>query len=42
MKEMEYKNINQETILRLIKEIIKINKDHIWMDAIREYGLIEN
>lgn len=40
--EMESENLNQETISRLVKEIIKLNKDHIWIDAIQEYGLIEN
>mgnify|MGYP004350165933 CR=1 FL=1 len=40
--EMENDNLNQENISRLVKEIIKVNKDHIWMDAIQEYGLIEN
>lgn len=40
--EMENENLNQKIISRLVKEIIRVNKDHIWMDAIREYGLIEN
>ena len=40
--EMENENLSQEIISRLVKEIIKLNKDHIWMDAIQEYGLIEN
>jgi hypothetical protein len=40
--EMENENLNQKIISRLVIEIIKVNKDHIWMDAIQEYGLIEN
>ena len=42
MKEMKKENISQKTVLKLIKEIIKINKNLIWMDAIREYGLIDD
>ncbi len=41
INEMEKKEMNQETLTRLIKELITINKDHIWMDVIEEYGFIE-
>jgi len=37
---MENEDLNQETISRLVKEILRINKDLIWVDAIKDYGLI--
>ncbi|MFC4632408.1 hypothetical protein ACFO3O_00700 [Dokdonia ponticola] len=40
IKEMESEHLNQKTIFKLVKEIIEINKDHIWIDAIEEYKLI--
>ena len=40
--EMENEILNQEIITRLVKEIIILNKDHIWIDAVQEYGLITN
>lgn len=42
MVEMENEILNHEIISRPVKEIIKLNKYHIWMDQIKEYGLIEN
>ncbi len=39
--EIEKKKLNQETMKILVKEVIKINKEYIWTDAIEEYGLIE-
>lgn len=41
IKEMESEELNQETIARLVFEIIRINKDLIWLDALEKYGLIE-
>jgi len=40
IEEMNSDNLNSEIISELVKEIIKINKDHIWIDAIKEYKLI--
>ena len=40
IEEMENEDLNQETISRLVKEILRINKDLIWVDAIKDYGLI--
>lgn len=31
IEEMENENLNQETISRLVKEIIRVNKDLIWI-----------
>jgi hypothetical protein len=42
IEEIENENLNQQTISRLVKEIIKVNSGLIWMDALKEYGLIEN
>ncbi|NOU59599.1 hypothetical protein [Marinifilum caeruleilacunae] len=41
IEEMNKENLNQETISTLVKKVIRINKEHIWNDAIEEYGLIE-
>lgn len=41
IEEFEKENFNQVTISRLVKELININKDHIWTDALKEYGLIK-
>ena len=34
--------LNQEKLTTIVKEIIKINKEHIWADALEEYNLIDN
>lgn len=39
--EIDKEKLNQQTIITLVKEVIKINKEHIWTDALEEYGLIE-
>lgn len=39
--ELNQESLNQQTIEKLIKKAIRINKEHIWPDAIEEYGLIE-
>ena len=41
IEEIKKEKLNQETIVTLVKEAIKINKEHIWTDAIEEFGLIE-
>lgn len=42
MNEMEKEEMNQSKIFMLVKEIVYLNKDLVWMDALKEYGLIEN
>jgi hypothetical protein len=34
-------NLNQEKIAKIVLELIRLNKDHIWSDALEEYKLIE-
>ena len=34
--------LEQEKMIILVKEIIKINKEEIWIDALIEYDLIDN
>jgi hypothetical protein len=34
-------NLNQEELTILVKEIITLNMDNIWVDALEEYGLID-
>lgn len=33
--------LNQEALTDLVTNTIKINKEYIWQDALKEYGLIE-
>ncbi len=42
LKEIKKEILNQEILTPIVKEIIKINKDYIWEDALEEYGLIDN
>jgi hypothetical protein len=41
LEEIKKGELDQENITTLVREIIKINKDDIWIDAILEYGLID-
>jgi hypothetical protein len=41
IEEFKKENLDDRVMTSLVKELIKINKDHIWTDAIEEYGLIE-
>ena len=41
IEEIKKEKLDQETMTSLVKEIIEINKEHIWPEAIKEYGLIE-
>ena len=41
IREIEKVKLDQERISALVREAIKINKEHIWNDAIEEYELIE-
>lgn len=41
LEEINNDNLNQEKITRIILELIRLNKDNIWRDALEEYKLIE-
>jgi hypothetical protein len=41
IEEMVNEKLDQEKMTLLVKEIIKINKEHLWKEAIEEYGLID-
>jgi hypothetical protein len=41
IEEMEKEELDQAVITLLVKTAIKMNKEHIWTDALEEYGLIE-
>jgi len=41
LEEIEKDKLDQDKLTPLIKEIIKINKEHIWTDALEEYNLID-
>lgn len=34
-------NLDQEKIAKFVLELIRLNKDNIWTDALEEYNLIE-
>lgn len=35
-------NLNQEKITKYVLELVSLNKDNIWKDALEEYNLIDN
>ena len=39
--EIKNEKLNQEIVTLLVKQIIKINKEQIWKEAIEEYGLLD-
>jgi hypothetical protein len=41
IEEIGEENINQEKITNLVLELIWLNKDNIWLDALEEYNLID-
>ena len=41
MKEIGKEKLHQETICRLVKKIVHMNKDRIWKEALEEYGLLK-
>lgn len=41
IEEVTKDEIDQEKLTPLIKEIIKINKEHIWNDALDKYNLLD-
>lgn len=34
-------NLDQEKITKLVLELVRLNKDNIWKDALEEYNLID-
>jgi len=40
IQEIERKELNQIAITELVKKVIRINKEFIWTDALKKYGLI--
>lgn len=42
IEEMAKEELNQEIITNIVKELIKINHEYIWEDALKEYGLIDD
>ncbi len=40
--EIEKDNLNQEKIKKVVLELIRLNRENIWIDAIDEYKLIDN
>lgn len=41
IKECNTDNLNQEKMTKLVLELIRLNKDNIWTDALEAYQLIE-
>lgn len=39
--ELTKDELDQENLTPLVKELIKINQDYIWTDALEEYNLID-
>lgn len=42
IEEMSNKQLNQVKLARIVKELLTINKKHIWIDVINNYNLIDN
>jgi len=40
--EMEKDNLDQEKITKVVLELIRLNKENIWTDSLKEYKLIDN
>jgi hypothetical protein len=41
LEEIKKDKLDQEKLTPLVKEIIKVNREHIWTDALEEYNLID-
>jgi len=41
LEEVSKDNLDQETITKIVLELIRLNKDNIWKDALEQYNLIE-
>ncbi|MDR2904959.1 MAG: hypothetical protein LBU73_03290 [Helicobacteraceae bacterium] len=42
IEEIDKDNLDQEKIKKIVLELIRLNKDSIWTDALEEYNLIDN
>ena len=42
LEEISNDNLNQEKITKIVLELIRLNKDNIWGDALEEYKLINH
>ena len=42
LEEIRKDELNQEKLALIVKEIIKVNKEYIWIGALKEYNLIDN
>ena len=42
INEIQKDNLDQEKITKVVLELIRLNKDNIWTDALEEYKLIDN
>jgi hypothetical protein len=40
--EIDKDNLDQEKIMKVVLELIRLNKENIWTDALEEYKLIDN
>ena len=40
--EIEKDNLDQEKIKKVVLELIRLNRENIWIDALDEYKLIDN
>jgi hypothetical protein len=41
LDEFSKDNLDQENITKIVLELIRLNKDNIWTDALKEYNLID-
>jgi len=39
IEEIDKENLDQERITKIVLELIRLNKDSIWPDALEEYNL---
>lgn len=40
INQMKNENLNQKNIENLVRELIELNKEQIWEDALESYGLV--
>ena len=40
--EIEKEHLDQEKVTKIVLELIRLNKDNIWADALEEYKFIDN
>lgn len=40
-EEISKEEVNQVKLAAIVKEIVKINKEYIWSDALKEYNLLD-